>query len=141
VLSMNDILHAVNYGGTGGRAVIEGVPTAGKTGTTSSYRDAWYVGYSGNYVASVWYGNDNYTAMNNLTGGTLPAMAWQKFMAYAHTNIEVKPLFGVDMEPRPLIIADAETGEASERAPERAPTLTAGAALKLLDLSDKMRQA
>ena len=141
VLAMNDILHAVNYGGTGGRAVVEGVPSAGKTGTTSSYRDAWYVGYTGNYVASVWYGNDNYTAMNNLTGGTLPAMSWQKFMAYAHSNIEVKPLLGVDMEPRPFIVADAEGGEGAEAAPERSPTLSPAAAIKLLDLSEKMRQA
>lgn len=141
VLSMNDILNAVNYGGTGGRAVVEGVPSAGKTGTTSSYRDAWYVGYTGNYVASVWYGNDNYTAMNNLTGGSLPAMSWQKFMAYAHTNIEVKPVFGVDMEPRPFIIADSANGEDGEQAPERAPTLAPAAAIKLLDLSEKMRQS
>ncbi|WMT87998.1 PBP1A family penicillin-binding protein [Pelagibacterium sp. 26DY04] len=141
VLAMNDVLNAVNYEGTGGRAVVEGVPSAGKTGTTSSYRDAWYVGYTGNYVASVWYGNDNYEAMNNLTGGTLPAMSWQKFMAYAHSNIEVKPLFGVDMEPRPLVIADAEGGEGEETAPERAPTLAPAAAIKLLDLSEKMREA
>jgi penicillin-binding protein 1A len=141
VLAMNDVLHAVNYGGTGGRAVVEGVPSAGKTGTTSSYRDAWYVGYTGNYVASVWYGNDNYSAMNNLTGGVLPAMSWQKVMAYAHSNIEVRPLFGVDMEPRPLIIADAEGGEGEEAAIERAPTLAPAAAIKLLDLSEQMRQA
>ena len=141
VLAMNDVLNAVNYEGTGGRAVVEGVPSAGKTGTTSSYRDAWYVGYTGNYVASVWYGNDNYEAMNNLTGGTLPAMSWQKFMAYAHSNIEVEPLFGVDMEPRPLVIADAEGGEGEEAAPERAPTLAPAAAIKLLDLSEKMREA
>ena len=141
VLAMNDVLNAVNYGGTGGRAVVEGVPSAGKTGTTSSYRDAWYMGYTGNYVGSVWYGNDNYEAMNNLTGGTLPAMSWQKFMAYAHTNIEVKPLFGVDMEPRPFVIADAEGGENGEAAPQRAPTLTPAAAIKLLDLSEEMRQA
>ena len=141
VLAMNDVLHAVNYGGTGGRALVEGVPSAGKTGTTSSYRDAWYVGYTGNYVASVWYGNDNYEAMNNLTGGTLPAMSWQKFMAYAHTNIEVQPLFGVDMEPRPFVVADAESGENGETPPQRAPTLTPAAAIKLLDLSEEMRQA
>ncbi len=141
VLSMNDILNAVNYGGTGGRAVVDGVPRAGKTGTTSSYRDAWYVGFTGNYVASVWYGNDNYTPTNNVTGGSLPARSWQKFMAYAHTNIEVKKVFGVEMEPRPLIIAEAEDGEEAEAPPERAPSLTPAAAIKLLDLSDKMRQA
>ncbi|HWJ87648.1 MAG TPA: transglycosylase domain-containing protein [Pelagibacterium sp.] len=141
VLAMNDILNAVNYGGTGGRAVVEGVPSAGKTGTTSSYRDAWYVGYTGNYVAAVWYGNDNYSAMNNLTGGTLPAMSWQKFMDFAHSNIEVKPLFGVAMEPRPFVIASADSDEDGEAAVMRAPNLTPAAALKLLDLSEKMRQA
>jgi penicillin-binding protein 1A len=79
--------------------------------------------------------------MNNLTGGVLPAMSWQKVMAYAHSNIEVRPLFGVDMEPRPLIIADAEGGEGEEAAIERAPTLAPAAAIKLLDLSEQMRQA
>jgi penicillin-binding protein 1A len=141
VLSMNDILHAVNYGGTGGRAVVEGVPSAGKTGTTSSYRDAWYIGFTGNYVASVWFGNDNYSVMNNLTGGTLPAKTWQKFMSFAHSNIEVKPVFGVEMAPRPFVIADAQAGENGEDADERAPTLAPAAALKLLDLSEKLRQA
>jgi penicillin-binding protein 1A len=141
VLSMNDILHAVNYGGTGGRAVVEGVPSAGKTGTTSSYRDAWYIGFTGNYVASVWFGNDNYSVMNNLTGGTLPAKTWQKFMTFAHSNIEVKPVFGVEMAPRPFVIADAQAGENGEDADERAPTLAPAAALKLLDLSEKLRQA
>ena len=141
VLSMNDVLHAVNYGGTGGRAVVEGVPTAGKTGTTSSYRDSWYVGYSGNYVASVWYGNDDYHATNTLTGGLLPAMTWQMFMEYAHTNIEVRPLFGVEMEPRPFVIAEGEEGEAAEAVATRPPTLLPEAARKLLVLSDLMAQA
>lgn len=139
VLSMNDILHAVNYGGTGGRAVVEGVPSAGKTGTTTSYRDAWYIGYTGNYVASVWYGNDDYQATNNLTGGTLPAQTWQKFMEPAHANIEVEPLWGVDMEPRPMVVAEGENAE--EAGPVRPPSLTEAAALKLLDLSQMMRDA
>ena len=141
VLSMNDVLNAVNYGGTGGRSVVEGVPSAGKTGTTSSYRDAWYIGYTGNYVASVWYGNDNYAVMNNLTGGRLPAQSWQKFMAFAHSNIEVKPLYGVDMAPRPFVIAEGGAQREGEESDERAPSLAPAAALKLLDLSEKMRQA
>ena len=141
VLSMNDVLHAVNYGGTGGRAVVEGVPTAGKTGTTSSYRDAWYVGYSGNYVASVWYGNDDYRTTNTLTGGLLPAMTWQMFMEYAHTNIEVRPLFGVEMQPRPFLIAEGEDGEDAEAVAARPPTLLPAAARKLLNLSELMASA
>ncbi|MCD7059437.1 transglycosylase domain-containing protein [Pelagibacterium xiamenense] len=141
VLSMNDVLHAVNYSGTGGRAVIEGVPSAGKTGTTTSYRDAWYIGFTGNYVAAVWYGNDNYEPTNNLTGGRLPAQTWRNFMENAHRGIEVLPIYGVEMEPRPLIIAegDAAPGLEDEEAPP--PTLTEAAAVKLLDLSEKMRQA
>jgi len=140
-LAMNDILHAVNYGGTGGRAVVEGVPTAGKTGTTNAHRDAWYVGFSGNYVAAVWYGNDDYRSTVGLTGGRLPAQSWQKFMEYAHTNIEVKPLFGVEMEPRPFIIAQADGDEDGETGTERPPSLAPAAAIKLLDLTEKMRQA
>ena len=49
----------------------------GKTGTTNAYRDAWFVGFTGNLVAAVWFGNDDYTSTNNMTGGSLPAMAWQ----------------------------------------------------------------
>ena len=60
--------------GTGRRADVPGVPVVGKTGTTSSYRDAWFCGFTGNYVAAVWFGNDDYHPTNNLTGGTLPAM-------------------------------------------------------------------
>ena len=118
VTYMNRMLRAVVEHGTGRRALIEGVPSVGKTGTTSSYRDAWFCGFTGNYVAAVWFGNDDYRPTKNLTGGTLPTIAWQKFMAYAHTNIEIKPVSGVDFEPAPFVIASAEpTVEATQ--PER----------------------
>ncbi len=48
-----------------------GIRNAGKTGTTSAYRDAWFMGYTGNYVAAVWFGNDDYTPTNRMTGGTV----------------------------------------------------------------------
>src|SRR5690606_13675609 len=73
---LNRMLRGVVEHGTGRRALIEGVPAVGKTGTTSSYRDAWFCGFTGNYVAAVWLGNDNYQATNELTGGTLPTTAW-----------------------------------------------------------------
>jgi penicillin-binding protein 1A len=135
---LNRMMRAVVEAGTGRRALIDGVPSVGKTGTTSSYRDAWFCGFTGNYVAAVWFGNDNYAPTKNLTGGTLPAIAWQKFMAYAHTNIEVKPVFGVDFKPAPFVIASAEDGAATEPQDERPPTLQPAAAQKLLDVANRL---
>lgn len=137
---MNQMMHTVVTGGTGRRAAVEGVPALGKTGTTTSYRDAWFCGFTGNYVAAVWFGNDDYRPTNNLTGGTLPATAWQKFMAFAHTNIEVMPVFGVDFEPPQAIVADADL-EQLEEVIERPPSLKPAAARKLLDLADRLEAA
>ncbi|NMA98113.1 MAG: PBP1A family penicillin-binding protein [Phyllobacteriaceae bacterium] len=137
VAYMNQMMYSVTQSGTGTRARIEGVPTLGKTGTTTSYRDAWFAGFTGNYVAAVWFGNDDYRTTNNLTGGTLPTLAWQKFMAYAHTNIEIKPVFGVDFVPTQTIIADADDA-LEEEIIERPPSLKPAAARKLLDLATRL---
>ena len=138
VAYMNQMMYAVTQHGTGTRARIEGVPTLGKTGTTTSYRDAWFCGFTGNYVAAVWFGNDDYRPTNNLTGGTLPTIAWQKFMAYAHTNIDIQPVFGIDFVPQPTIVADASAEVPEEEFVERPPNLTPAAAKKLLDLADRL---
>jgi penicillin-binding protein 1A len=135
---MNQMMRAVVERGTGRRAIVEGVPAAGKTGTTTSYRDAWFCGFTGNYVAAVWFGNDNYQPTNNLTGGSLPATAWQKFMAYAHTNTEIKPLYGVDFTPAPFVIADAGEQPAEAQA-ERPPSLKPEAAQKLLEVAERLQ--
>ncbi|MHA6298140.1 transglycosylase domain-containing protein [Devosia sp. CAU 1758] len=140
VAYMNQMMRTVVTGGTGRRAAIEGVPTLGKTGTTTSYRDAWFCGFTGNYVAAVWFGNDDYRPTNDLTGGTLPTIAWQKFMAYAHTNIEVQPVFGIDFEPPQAIIADADL-ENIEEIIERPPSLKPAAARKLLDLAARLQSS
>lgn len=134
VANMNSMLRGVVTGGTGRRADVPGVPVLGKSGTTSSYRDAWFCGFTGNYVAAVWFGNDDYHPTNTLTGGTLPAIAFQKFMAYAHTNIAIRPVFGVDFVPEPPMLAEADGVE--ETVPERPPSLTPEAARKLVILTD-----
>ena len=65
--------------GTGKKASLPCF-TAGKTGTSQDYRDAWFVGWTPTYVAAVWVGNDDNSPMDNITGGTLPAQIWKKIM-------------------------------------------------------------
>lgn len=97
---MNDMLSGVIAGGTGGRAAI-GRSAAGKTGTTSDYRDAWFIGYTPDAVAGVWVGNDNNTAMKKVTGGTLPAPIWGAFMKQVLANIPPRQLPIRTAEPLP----------------------------------------
>jgi penicillin-binding protein 1A len=85
--------------GTARRAILEGIKAAGKTGTTNSYRDAWFVGYTGNFVCGVWFGNDDYSPLNRMTGGSLPAQTWHEIMAYAHQGVELKQIVGVGPNP------------------------------------------
>ncbi|MGV8840083.1 MAG: transglycosylase domain-containing protein [Bauldia sp.] len=92
VAEMNGMMVQVPEWGTGRGAKLEGIPTAGKTGTTSSFRDAWFVGFTGNYVGAIWFGNDNYTETANLTGGTLPAQTWKAVMTTAHAGIDLVPI-------------------------------------------------
>jgi penicillin-binding protein 1A len=98
---MNFLLSKVPEEGTGRRAALPGIRTAGKTGTTDSYRNAWYVGYSGNFVSAVWLGNDDYSPTSNMTGGSLPAMVWHEIMSYAHQGVEVKPIPGLAPMEKP----------------------------------------
>ena len=86
VMQVNSVLADVVDHGTARRAQLEGLKPAGKTGTTSDYRDAWFVGYTGRYTTGVWFGNDDFTTTNRITGGSLPAEAWQKYMAFAHSD-------------------------------------------------------
>jgi penicillin-binding protein 1A len=143
---MNRMLAQVPEWGTGRRAALQGIRAAGKTGTTSAYRDAWFVGYTGNYVAAVWMGNDDYTPTNRMTGGTVPAMIWQKFMTFAHQNIEKRPVPFID-NPFPEVVAAKETvarkGAAEEVAPPvaRPKTLSAPAEDFLRALEKRLRES
>ncbi len=94
-VDMIKMMNSVVENGTGKRAQLDGIPTAGKTGTTNSWRDAWFVGYTGNFVGAVWMGNDDYSPTKRMTGGTLPAMTWHNIMAYAHQGIELRQLPGL----------------------------------------------
>lgn len=79
---LNDLLRGVVERGTG-RAAQIGRPVAGKTGTTSDYRDAWFIGYTPDLISAVWVGNDDNSPTKKVTGSGLPAQIWKSFMADA----------------------------------------------------------
>jgi len=78
--------------GTGGGASLAPREAAGKTGTTQNSQDAWFVGFTTDYVTGVWVGNDDNTATRGVTGGTLPAMIWKSAMRAAEKGLPLKPL-------------------------------------------------
>jgi penicillin-binding protein 1A len=129
------MLHSVVENGTAKRARLPGIHVAGKTGTTNAYRDAWFVGFTGNYATAVWLGNDDYQSTKRLTGGVLPAETWQKYMRVAMANEVVKPLPGLPEPAAPeesdeAAVASAEAdaglgnpGGSGRMAPETAAAL------------------
>ncbi|WP_455475689.1 transglycosylase domain-containing protein [Bartonella sp. B17] len=92
---MNQMMVGVTTRGSGKRAALPMTLVAGKTGTSQAYRDAWFVGFTGNYTGAVWMGNDDFSPMNRAFGGVVPAMIWHNIMLYAHQNIMIKQLYGV----------------------------------------------
>ena len=96
--------------GTGGRAKIDGWEIAGKTGTTSAARDAWFIGFTGEYVTGVWMGYDDNSPLKGVTGGGLPADIWRETMT--------RVLDGRTPVPLPM---DAPTATATS-----APVMTGG---------------
>ena len=90
---LTSMLQDVIRAGTGRRASI-GRPAAGKTGTTSDYHDAWFVGYTPDLVASVWIGNDDNTSLGGIYGGTVPATIWKNFMTEALKGTPAKDFDG-----------------------------------------------
>ena len=149
VTSMNRILVQIPEIGTARRAALAGIRSAGKTGTTQAYKDAWYVGFTGNYTAAVWLGNDEFTPTRNMTGGSLPAMTWQRLMTAAHQNVELKPIPFIekpflDENGRPTdvpLVAQAATEGADADADERPPVLSPRTASLLRTMSDLFRDS
>ncbi len=142
VLGMIDMMHTVVEAGTGRRARLPGINVAGKTGTTNAYRDAWFVGYTGNFTTALWFGNDNYAPTNRLTGGVLPAATWAKYMRVAMAYETPIPLPGL---PPPAdsgeqLIADTGDGK-SIFDPGASGRLTAATADTLGRIEERFKKA
>ncbi|KFC64838.1 putative penicillin-binding protein pbpC/mrcB-like protein [Bosea sp. LC85] len=92
---LNEMMHNVFVIGTAQRARMPGWPMAGKSGTTNDYKDAWFVGFTGNLVAGVWLGNDDSTPTKGVSGGNLPTDIWHNFMKIALKDQKPVALAGV----------------------------------------------
>ena len=106
--SLTYMMHQVVEAGTGRRAAIEGWELAGKTGTTSAARDAWFIGFSADYVVGVWMGYDDNTPLTDVTGGGLPADIWRETM----TRI----LAGMPVTPLPMDVPQGNAGQSIDPA-------------------------
>jgi penicillin-binding protein 1A len=114
-MQMTRLMQEVTATGTGRAARLEDRPTAGKTGTTQDFRDAWFVGFTADLVCGVWIGNDNNAPMRKATGGTLPARIFHSFMSGAEETMPVRPLAGS------TVMASAQAPDSVEQ-PPAAPT-------------------
>jgi penicillin-binding protein 1A len=111
VKDMDAMMMRVMTEGTGRSAQLKGWQTAGKSGTTQSFRDALFVGFTSNLTTGVWFGNDDGKSMKKVTGGGLPAKAWKDFMTAAHKGLTPAPLFGGGAFTDSPIPAPAETAD------------------------------
>ena len=98
---LNTMLEKVVSEGTGMAAKLDFTIAAGKTGTSSGPRDVWFMGFTGQYVTGVWFGNDDFSEMaSGTTGGHLAAPAWHEYMVGAHTSMDIPQIPGLPLHPR-----------------------------------------
>jgi penicillin-binding protein 1A len=115
---IHDLLASVVREGTG-RAARINAPVEGKTGTSQSYKDAWFIGFTNDIVVGVWIGNDDNRPTRGVTGGDLPARIWHDFVTES-AAIRAKI---VRPQPRRTALAAADAGDAK---PTASPSVVRG---------------
>jgi len=122
-MAMMRLMSQVTATGTGKAARLDDRPTAGKTGTTQDFHDAWFVGFTADLVCGVWMGNDDNSPMHKATGGTLPARMFHAFMTDAEQGMPARPLTGSILlasveQPQPATAAQTLQPE-QDKQPEK----------------------
>ncbi|HJU31377.1 MAG TPA: PBP1A family penicillin-binding protein, partial [Hyphomicrobiaceae bacterium] len=153
VEDMNQMMQAVVTNGTAQKATLDFTNVVGKTGTSSSYRDAWFVGFTGALVTGVWVGYDDFRPMPNITGGSLPTQAWHAYMSVAHKNYRViPPILGIPLHPNQVAdqqrlselkrtdpgLAQAQVAQAAQKPTSLMPDQTRAVLQKV---AESLRQA
>ena len=111
---LNLMLRTVITQGTGKRAALPGYDVAGKTGTTSDYKDAWFAGYTGGVTTVVWMGRDDNAPMGKITGGGAPAELWRGVMGVAIKRLPVTAIPAGTPAPAVVPVAPVEPAPALE---------------------------
>jgi penicillin-binding protein 1A len=119
-IQMTRLMMETLISGTGKAARLEDRDTAGKTGTTQDFRDAWFVGFTADLVCGVWIGNDNNTPMIKATGGGLPARIFKTFMENAGQDMPARPLIGTTLvaSAQQSVVKDAPEPEDTPKKPD-----------------------
>ncbi|MCE9522843.1 MAG: PBP1A family penicillin-binding protein [Alphaproteobacteria bacterium] len=112
---MNQMLFEVIQTGTGQRGDLDPRPAGAKTGTSQEWHDAWFVGFTADYITGVWVGNDDNSSMTKVVGGSIPASIWKAYMLAAHRNLPVHSLPGVDLYGEGGAYAEAGPGDTSNQ--------------------------
>ena len=119
---MHRMMRTVMASGTGTHANIAGYDLAGKTGTTSDYKDAWFCGYTGGITTVVWTGRDDAKPMARITGATAPSEIWRSYMAVALKHLPNVAIPPGPPPPLPVVPTPVATPAAPEAAPQPVPT-------------------
>jgi penicillin-binding protein 1A len=105
------MLREVVEAGTGRRAQLPGRDAAGKTGTTQAARDAWFIGFTADYVVGVWMGNDDNAPLTGVTGGGLPAEIWRETVTRIHRGVPPSPLYMVSPDSGQILLSGDPGGD------------------------------